>query len=401
MRLRPAGRGGAAARARQQRGLARRDQAGGVSGRKVGQGSSRPSAQRLRRRKKQSSQLGFWRSGARSACGQVPALSSRQVCVILRRRALPTRRAAIMPLLSARRQARFRKWRSSFGFVGLPFRPMASRSAQPGSRPRRRCSRAGSSTSSPGSIPRCRRSSSSRWSSAAIWLGLDRGLSAPGPIALLVLAGLVIWTPTEYWLHRLVFHWQPKFRGGDRLHFIIHGVHHDHPNDAMRLVMPPAASIPLAALFFGLFVADLRHARTPSRCSPGFIAGYLVYDYTHYHVHHHTPKTELGRKLREQHMRHHFQDHHYGFGVSSPLWDVVFRTLPRRRKAERAARRRDRAALGDPAPRLAALEHRDRVLGRQPRHRRRASAAVAEPMCGSSTQRGASSSSCGTSGSFS
>ena len=28
-------------------------------------------------------------------------------------------------------------------------------------------------------------------------------------------------------------------------------------------------------------------------------------------------------------MRHHFQDHRYGFGVSSPLWDVVFRTLPR------------------------------------------------------------------------
>ena len=69
--------------------------------------------------------------------------------------------------------------------------------------------------------------------------------------ALLVLAGVVIWTPTEYWLHRLVFHWQPRFRGGDRLHFMIHGVHHDHPNDAMRLVMPPAASIPLAALFFG------------------------------------------------------------------------------------------------------------------------------------------------------
>lgn len=165
-----------------------------------------------------------------------------------------------------------------------------------------------------------------------IWLGLDRGLSA-GTVALLVLAGLVIWTPTEYWLHRLVFHWQPRFRGGDRLHFMIHGVHHDHPNDAMRLVMPPAASIPLAALFGGLF-ALIFGAPHAYPLFSGFIAGYLVYDYTHYHVHHHTPKTDLGRRLREQHMRHHFQDHHYGFGVSSPLWDVVFKTLPRRRKAE-------------------------------------------------------------------
>ena len=27
-------------------------------------------------------------------------------------------------------------------------------------------------------------------------------------------------------------------------------------------------------------------------------------------------------------MRHHFQDHRYGFGVSSPLWDAIMGTLP-------------------------------------------------------------------------
>ncbi|HZA59755.1 MAG TPA: sterol desaturase family protein [Solirubrobacterales bacterium] len=168
---------------------------------------------------------------------------------------------------------------------------------------------------------------------AMFWLGADGGLSI-WTSALLVLAGIAIWTPTEYWLHRLVFHWQPEFPGGERLHFMIHGVHHDHPNDAMRLVMPPAASIPLAALFFGLFVLIFG---TPHGYPlfAGFIAGYLVYDYTHYYVHHRTPKTKLGRKLREQHMRHHFQDHHYGFGVSSPIWDAVFRTLPRVRRADR------------------------------------------------------------------
>ena len=142
----------------------------------------------------------------------------------------------------------------------------------------------------PGPSDRSRRSSSSRWWSAASGSG-STAASAAGTSALLVLAGLVIWTPTEYWLHRLVFHWQPKFRGGDRLHFMIHGVHHDHPNDAMRLVMPPAASIPLAALFLGLFVLIFGTPHAFPLFS-GFIAGYLVYDYTHYHVHHHTPKTE-------------------------------------------------------------------------------------------------------------
>ena len=45
------------------------------------------------------------------------------------------------------------------------------------------------------------------------------------------------------------------------MHFIIHGIHHDHPNDRMRLVMPPAVSIPLAALFLLALLADLRRGR--------------------------------------------------------------------------------------------------------------------------------------------
>ena len=62
----------------------------------------------------------------------------------------------------------------------------------------------------------------------------------------------------------------------------------------------------------------------------GFLAGYLAYDMTHYHVHHHTPRTRLGKVVRELHMRHHFQDDTRGFGVSAPFWDYVFRTPQKR-----------------------------------------------------------------------
>jgi dihydroceramide fatty acyl 2-hydroxylase len=165
---------------------------------------------------------------------------------------------------------------------------------------------------------------------ALIVLGANRGQGAL-EIVLLFAAGLLIWTLSEYWLHRKFFHWDPDHQIGHRMHFIIHGVHHDHPNDRLRLVMPPAASIPLAALFFGIFwlVFGLP---TAFPLFAGFLAGYLAYDYTHYYLHHFVPKSQLGKKLREQHMRHHFQDHRYGFGVSSPIWDVVFRTLPRTRR---------------------------------------------------------------------
>jgi len=153
-----------------------------------------------------------------------------------------------------------------------------------------------------------------------------------GSVALWAVGGYVFWTLTEYWLHRVVFHFEPDHPVGRRLHFIIHGVHHDHPNDPLRLVMPPGASIPLAAAFLLLFWAVLP--------SPGwmvfgaaFLAGYLAYDMLHYHVHHHRPRTRLGRLLRELHMRHHFQDHTAGYGVSAPFWDHVFGTAPKKRRA--------------------------------------------------------------------
>src|SRR5258708_1226122 len=63
----------------------------------------------------------------------------------------------------------------------------------------------------------------------------------------LVLAGYATWTLFEYWLHRLVFHFEPAEGIGARLHWIIHGVHHDHPNHPMRPALPPAASRPPAA----------------------------------------------------------------------------------------------------------------------------------------------------------
>jgi sterol desaturase/sphingolipid hydroxylase (fatty acid hydroxylase superfamily) len=148
----------------------------------------------------------------------------------------------------------------------------------------------------------------------------------------LALGGYATWTLTEYWLHRIVFHFEPEDGIGAKMHWIIHGVHHDHPNDPLRLVMPPSASVPLAVLFLALFWVVLG-ADAATAFGAGFLSGYLAYDMIHYHVHHHRPKTWVGRKLRELHMRHHFQDDERGFGVSAPYWDHVFRTQPQNRRA--------------------------------------------------------------------
>ncbi len=143
----------------------------------------------------------------------------------------------------------------------------------------------------------------------------------------LAMGGYAVWTLTEYWLHRVVFHFEPERGIGARLHWMIHGVHHDHPNDPLRLVMPPSASVPLAAIFAAVFYVALG-AQWFMPFLAGFLLGYLAYDMIHYHVHHHRPRTRVGRRLRELHMRHHFLDDERGFGVSAPYWDHVFGTPP-------------------------------------------------------------------------
>lgn len=151
----------------------------------------------------------------------------------------------------------------------------------------------------------------------------------PAELAGWSLLGYVTWTLAEYWLHRTVFHFEPVSRLGARLHWMLHGVHHDHPNDPLRLVMPPSASVPMAAGFTAVFHVAL--ATGPAwALAAGFFAGYLAYDLTHFYVHHARPRTRLGRRLRENHMRHHFQDDSTAFSVSAPFWDRVFGTAPPR-----------------------------------------------------------------------
>jgi sterol desaturase/sphingolipid hydroxylase (fatty acid hydroxylase superfamily) len=166
----------------------------------------------------------------------------------------------------------------------------------------------------------------------AIVLLFGFGVTREGFLAAVgyAICGYLLWTLAEYWIHRVIFHFEPEEGFGARLHWMIHGVHHDHPNDPLRLVMPPSASIPLATLFVVIWELLFGFGGGWS-VSAGFLAGYLAYDMIHYAVHHFRPKSKVGRTLRELHMRHHFQDDERGFGISAPYWDRVFGTMPVRR----------------------------------------------------------------------
>jgi len=109
-----------------------------------------------------------------------------------------------------------------------------------------------------------------------------------------LVAGLLVWTLTEYVMHRFVFHFVPKSKWGLRLHFLFHGVHHDYPSDALRLVLPPSVSIPLATGFYFLFYALIPEIYLNGFYS-AFMTGYLFYDITHYALHHATFQNAYGK----------------------------------------------------------------------------------------------------------
>jgi sterol desaturase/sphingolipid hydroxylase (fatty acid hydroxylase superfamily) len=151
----------------------------------------------------------------------------------------------------------------------------------------------------------------------ATWgaLGVGAALGSAG-------LGLFAWTFAEYWMHRKIFH----IKGFPNVQRFIHGIHHEFPNDTGRIVMPPFPAF-CAASVFGLLFCGLLGWRVGLAFGGGFMAGYIWYDLTHAWTHIGKPRTAWGRLLRRHHMLHHFKDTSRRFGVSTPLWDLVFGTF--------------------------------------------------------------------------
>ncbi|XP_058106206.1 dihydroceramide fatty acyl 2-hydroxylase FAH1-like isoform X2 [Magnolia sinica] len=209
------------------------------------------------------------------------------------------------------------------------------------------------------------------WLPVICWLvSMSIQMGHPLPqVALMVVAGIFVWTLMEYSLHRFLFHINTKSYWGNTLHYLLHGCHHKHPMDGLRLVFPPAATailcVPIrmyyssrendcsyfSSSFFCywlycccwhyccLFCMTYGHqfwnlfklVSTPSTAPAFFgggLLGYVMYDVTHYYLHHGQPSREVARNLKRYHLNHHFRIQSRGFGITSSLWDKVFRTLP-------------------------------------------------------------------------
>jgi sterol desaturase/sphingolipid hydroxylase (fatty acid hydroxylase superfamily) len=161
---------------------------------------------------------------------------------------------------------------------------------------------------------------------------------AIGPSLALFGAGVIFFTLIEYLAHRNLYHMGTSGSARKaRMQYVMHGVHHEHPRDKRRLALPPVVSLVLATIFMSLFC--LLMGAYGLAFGGGFLSGYATYLLVHYSVHvYPQPRNFLG-VLWKHHNLHHYVGDTGGFGVSSPLWDLFFGTMPadpRKQKALKA-----------------------------------------------------------------
>lgn len=171
----------------------------------------------------------------------------------------------------------------------------------------------------------------------AIAYHLNHGGSGWSALGLTAL-GWLFFSLIEYVLHRFAFHRAfPDTPAGRLDAFLTHGYHHDYPTDRMRLVMPMMIVWPLATVFAAAY-ALLFGPTAGAALFAGTVLGYVAYDELHYYTHHARPTTRLGRWFKQYHLLHHHDADEARYGVSSPLWDLVFgtyRSVHQRRRRER------------------------------------------------------------------
>lgn len=147
-----------------------------------------------------------------------------------------------------------------------------------------------------------------------------------GTTIIIFVFGILFWTLTEYLVHRYLFHFPAKSKFAKRFVFLFHGLHHDDPQDPTRLVMPPIPGILMMTVVYYLYSLIVPAVYLDTFIA-SFTVGYLIYDYIHFATHHFPMTSKIGKFLRKYHLRHHFSHDDSKYGVSSPLWDYILRTV--------------------------------------------------------------------------
>jgi hypothetical protein len=145
------------------------------------------------------------------------------------------------------------------------------------------------------------------------------------------LAGIPVWSLVEYLFHRYVLH--GRFPPGQGLirRFLherldpLHWEHHERPFDGWHISGELKDILPL------FFVAAPCSFLFPVYTLPALLAGvvesYVGEEWLHYFLHFGKSRVPLFRHLKRYHLYHHSpRGIKMGYGITSGVWDGVFRT---------------------------------------------------------------------------
>lgn len=146
-------------------------------------------------------------------------------------------------------------------------------------------------------------------------------------IVLSISLGILSWTLIEYALHRFIFHYNARSAFARKFVYAAHLSHHEHPRATNRLFSGLVISLPIATAYLLLAVIITGSLPAAGYLFTGLVAGYSCYEWLHFQAHHRRPRLRLFRYLRTYHLLHHYQTPEQRFGVTSPLFDVLFGTF--------------------------------------------------------------------------
>jgi sterol desaturase/sphingolipid hydroxylase (fatty acid hydroxylase superfamily) len=141
-------------------------------------------------------------------------------------------------------------------------------------------------------------------------------------ILLPLVAGVVTWSLLEYFIHRFLGH-EPKLR--PNLFATEHIRHHSEGNYFAEWWKKLLAAAAFVALVSWPVIA-LMGATSGLAYLSGLMGFYAFYEVLHRREHTCAGFGAYGRWARGHHFAHHYSDTRFNHGVTSPLWDVVFRT---------------------------------------------------------------------------
>ena len=159
-----------------------------------------------------------------------------------------------------------------------------------------------------------------------------------GTTWLALLFGMVLYSCSEYTIHRFLFHLKPP-KDSFFLQLLkrLHYDHHVRPDELHLLFLPVWYSLPLISGAVGVFYLCIMNAVLTVAFTTGLIGFLLYYEWTHYVAHRPIqPLTPWGRWMKRLHLLHHYKNENYWFGVTNPSMDLLMGTFKREKDVEKS-----------------------------------------------------------------